>query len=137
MMLSNVSSIHVADDTFVAASPDLVARELQDRADWSRWWPDLSVTVQEDRGDKGVRWRVGKSLDGTMEVWLEPVLDGTMIHYFLHAEPVGQSPLSFPELAQANRSWRATGRAMAFEVKFRAERGRRPGEPAVSSATSG
>nr|WP_083826659.1 polyketide cyclase / dehydrase and lipid transport [Hoyosella subflava] len=132
-----MSSIHVADDTFVAASPDLVARQFQDRADWSRWWPDLSVTVQENRGDKGVRWRVGDSLDGTMEVWLEPVLDGTMIHYFLHAEPARQTPLTFPELAQANRAWRVTGRAMAFEVKFRAEQGRRPGEPAVSSATSG
>jgi len=27
------------------------------------------------------------ALTGTMEVWLEPVLDGTLLHYFLRADP--------------------------------------------------
>ena len=27
-----------------------------------------------------------------MEIWLEPVLDGVVLHYFLHAEPTGAQP---------------------------------------------
>ncbi|MCW4355395.1 polyketide cyclase / dehydrase and lipid transport [Hoyosella sp. YIM 151337] len=132
-----MSSIHIADDTFVAASPGLVAAELSFESDWRRWWPDLAVSVREDRAEKGIRWRVGDALEGTMEVWLEPVLDGTMLHYFLHAEPAGGLIPQAGELADLNHKRRVAGRSMALEVKFRAERGRRPGEPSVSSATSG
>lgn len=137
VILKCVSSIHVADDTFVAASPDLVAFEIQDRRDWKRWWPDLMVTVREDRAEKGIRWVVSDALEGTMEVWLEPVLDGTVLHYFLHAEPAKSSRPSSSDLAAMNRERRIAGRSMGLEVKFRAERGRRPGEPAISSAAAG
>ena len=84
-----MSSIQVADETFVAASPAAVGRAVGDRAGWRRWFPDLLLDVVEDRADKGVRWTVSGSLTGTMEIWLEPVLDGVVLHYFLHAEPTG------------------------------------------------
>jgi hypothetical protein len=45
--------------------------------------------VIEDRGPAGQRWTVAGPLTGTMEVWLEPVMDGVLLHYFLHAEPSG------------------------------------------------
>lgn len=52
--------------------------------------PDLALTVVEDRAEKGMRWAVAGPLTGTMEIWLEPVLDGVVLHYFLHAEPSGK-----------------------------------------------
>ena len=59
------------------------------RSSWRRWWPDLRLQVVEDRADKGIRWAVTGALTGTMEIWLEPSLDGVVLHYFLHAEPTG------------------------------------------------
>ncbi len=94
--------------------------------------------MREDRADKGIRWQVHGALDGTMEVWLEPVLDGTIVHYFLHAEPTGRDAAAVrKDLAVANRARRAQGRAMAFEAKLGAERGRRVGEPAVAAPSAG
>ncbi len=84
-----MNSIQIADETFVAADPVEVGRAVADPASWRRWWPDLRLTVVEDRGAVGHRWTVAGALTGTMEIWLEPSLDGVMLHYFLHAEPSG------------------------------------------------
>ena len=117
--LFGVSSIQVADETFVAASPAAVGRAVGDRAGWRRWFPDLRLEVVEDRADKGVRWTVTGQLTGTMEIWLEPVLDGVVLHYFLHAEPddgAARQPekMNFAALTHQRR---VAGRRMAFEVK--------------------
>ena len=90
-----MSSIQVADQTFIAAPPERVAELLSSRAQWRRWFSDLELEVREDRGPAGFRWGVSGQLVGTMEVWLEPVMDGTIAHYFLHCEPVGVSPSMF------------------------------------------
>ena len=87
MKLIDVHSIQIADETFVAADPAAVGRAVSDRTALRRWFPDLGLTVVEDRAEKGVRWTVAGPLAGTMEIWLEPVLDGVVLHYFLHAEP--------------------------------------------------
>jgi hypothetical protein len=114
-----MNSIQVADETFVAADPAEVGRAVSDPASWRRWWPDLRLTVVEQRGDKGVRWTVAGALTGTMEVWLEPALDGVILHYFLHAEPAGATAwqLAKMDLAKMNHQRRVAGRKMAFEVK--------------------
>lgn len=117
-----MSSIQVADETFVAASPVAVGRAVGDRAGWRRWYPDLFLDVVEDRADKGVRWTVSGPLTGTMEIWLEPVLDGVILHYFLHAEPSGQA--GTPDLADMTHRRRVAGKRMAFEVKNTLEAGR-------------
>ena len=79
----------------------------------------------------GIRWTVSGPLDGTMEVWLEPVLDGAVIHYFLHCEPAGVPPerVAGLDLAAMNRTRRVQGKVMTFEVKQRLEAGRPAGEP--------
>ncbi|EOM78158.1 polyketide cyclase / dehydrase and lipid transport [Rhodococcus rhodnii] len=119
-----MSTIQVADQTFVAAAPARVAAAVDRRGRWRSWWPDLAVTVGENRGDKGVRWTIGGPLDGTMEVWLEPVLDGTVVHYFVHAEPTREvDPVA------ENRVRRVQGKRMSFEIKAELERGRAAGEP--------
>ena len=68
----------------------------------------------EDRGPSGQRWTVTGALTGTMEVWLEPMMDGVLLHYFLHAEPAGVTAHELAhhytptpdELALAKRSTR-------------------------------
>ncbi|NNH72181.1 polyketide cyclase / dehydrase and lipid transport [Nocardia uniformis] len=122
-----MSSIQVADQTFVAAPGAAVADVLADRARWRRWWPDLTLAVREDRADKGIRWTVSGPVTGTMEVWLEEMLDGVILHYFMHAEPPSSTNFSMRDLAAANRARRVAGRKMAFEIKARLEAGRPAG----------
>lgn len=136
---SAVSSIQVADETFVAASAHDAPRVLADRSRWRRWWPDLHLTVVEDRVEQGMRWSISGGANGTMEVWLEEVLDGFVLHYFMHAEPAetddgvaeGSARRRAAWLASANHRRRVAGRAMSTEVKDRLEAGRAAGEPAV------
>lgn len=124
--LTDVSSIQVADETFVAASPAVVGQAVGDRTSWRRWFPDLMLDVVEDRADKGVRWTVAGPLTGTMEIWLESVLDGVVLHYFLHAEPTGARPeqLATMDLPGMVHRRRVAGKRMAFEVKNVLEAGR-------------
>lgn len=123
-----MSSIQVADQTFIAAPGAAVGEVLSDRSRWRGWWPDLQLQVREDRGDKGIRWTITGALDGTMEAWLEPMLDGVILHYFLHAEPRGGiDGMSGRDLLAANRVRRVAGKKMSFEIKARLEAGRKAG----------
>lgn len=137
-----MTSIQIADETFVAASGAAVARLLADRGRWRGWWPDLQLNVREDRGEKGIRWTVAGALTGSMEIWLQPCLDGVVLHYFLHAQPSrsGAQPGSAQatrRLAAATRARRVAGKVMSFEVKARLEAGRAPGVPPRVAAESG
>ncbi|MEE2059830.1 polyketide cyclase / dehydrase and lipid transport [Rhodococcus artemisiae] len=125
-----MSSIQVSDQTFIAADPARISAEIAAPDRWRVWWPDLALTVREDRAEQGIRWAVSGSLTGTMEVWLEPSLDGAIIHYFLHCEPTGVAPDRVAELdlAAMNRERRVAGKKMTFEVKARLEAGRPAGE---------
>jgi hypothetical protein len=118
-----MNSIQIADETFVCADPVDVGAAVADPASWRQWWPDLRLTVIEDRGPMGHRWTVTGALTGTMEVWLEAVLDGVVLHYFLHAEPSGVTAweLARMNLAKSNHRRRVAGKAMAFEVKRKLE----------------
>ncbi len=123
-----MSSIQVADQTFIAVPGARVSEAMAPRDRWRSWWPDLRIEVSEDRGDKGIRWTIDGSLTGTMEVWLEevPVLDGVIVHYFLHAEPpAGREGL---DLVGENRRRRIAGKSMAFALKRELEAGRAAGE---------
>jgi hypothetical protein len=121
-----VNSIQIADQTYVAASGARVGAAVADRSCWRKWWPDLRLQVVEDRADKGIRWAVTGALTGTMEIWLEPSLDGVVLHYFLHAEPTGVAAwqLAKLNLAKMTHRRRVAGKKMAFEVKRTAERSR-------------
>ena len=124
--LRSVNSIQIADQTFLAAGGARVAAAIGDQSSWRRWWPDLRLQVIEDRADKGIRWAVTGALTGTMEIWLEPSLDGVVLHYFLHAEPTGVAAwqlakLNLPKMTHRRR---VAGKKMAFEVKATVERSR-------------
>ena len=118
-----MNSVQIADETFVCADPADVGRSVADPSSWRRWWPDLRLTVVEDRGPAGHRWTVAGALTGTMEVWLETMMDGVILHYFLHAEPAGNraEDLARLDLGKLNHSRRVAGKKMAFEIKTRLE----------------
>ena len=126
-------SVDVVDETFLAVPPRVVAAEFAVPARWPRLWPDLQLEVMADRGVEGIRWTVSGALVGSMEVWLEPVLDGTLLHYYLRADPPApdgrpRPAPPRPAAAEARRRQRAA-KAIAFALKQRLEAGREPGEP--------
>ncbi len=127
-----VSSVQVSDQMFIAAPGEIVAKAIAPKSRWRGWWPKLSVTVREDRGPKGLRWTIGGELDGTMEVWLEPMLDGVVVHYFVHAEPAAKTPV---DLVALNRAYRVSGKNMSFELKREIEAGRPAGIPPTWTTT--
>lgn len=109
-----MNSVQVADETFVAAAGAEVGAAVANPARWRRWWPDLRLEVIEDRADKGIRWAVTGPLVGTMEIWLEPMLDGVILHYFLHAEPADPAGTDLAALVHRRR---VAGKKMSFEIK--------------------
>jgi hypothetical protein len=109
----------LADDTYVAASPPVVARAVSVPDRWRAWWPDLRMSVVQDRGIEGVRWRISGGLTGTAEIWLEPVGDGTVVHFYLRAG------LSNRARRDRARAWKRSVHALKDEL----EAGRAVGTP--------
>ncbi|SDR06355.1 hypothetical protein SAMN04489765_3011 [Tsukamurella pulmonis] len=119
----------MADVAFVAAHPSAVAAAMAGAQRWRGWFPDLRLTVTEDRGELGIRWKVDGAVTGTSEFWIEPHLDGSLLHYFLHAEPA--SPMSPERIVADVRERRVRGHDVMFDVKFTAEADRVLGGPAA------
>jgi hypothetical protein len=128
-----MSTVNVLDETFLAVSPAAVAEEFADPGTWRQFWPDLVLSVVTDRGEKGFRWTISGALVGSMEVWLEQVLDGTLLHYYLRADPSDSSgrPAPLPPRRAATEAARRqrAAKALALALKDRLEAGRPPGEP--------
>ncbi|WP_414937365.1 polyketide cyclase / dehydrase and lipid transport [Amycolatopsis sp. cmx-11-51] len=124
-------ALDIVDETFLVVPPSTVAAAFAEPRSWSRYWPDLVLEVYTDRGDEGLRWTVRGALIGTMEVWLEPVLDGTLLHYFLRATPAGPDgePLAL-QVRDLRREFDRRSRAakaIALGLKEVLEDGREPG----------
>ncbi len=122
-ILPHVAFVDVVDETFLAVPPSRVAATFADARRWRELWPDLTCRVYADRGDEGLRWTVGGALVGTMEVWLEPVLDGTVLHYFLRADPA--RPLRARALRREARRRRLAAKRLSLGLKRELE-GQRP-----------
>jgi hypothetical protein len=80
-----VADIDIADETFIVAAPAVIAARVSDPALWRAWWPELTLTVEQDRGVQGLRWSLSGKLSGTAEIWLEPWRDGVIVHWFVRA----------------------------------------------------
>ena len=115
-------SIDVADETFVVSSPAAVAAYVSDPARWRAWFKGLTLTVVEDRGLHGVRWKAAGELVGTAEIWIEAVKDGAVIHTFLRGECGSRSGARAQR--EAASLWALRVKAMAFGVKDALEEGR-------------
>jgi len=90
-------AVDIVDSTWICARPSTVAAVVAEPANWRRWWPDLELTLDEWRGDKGVRWTVRRSAAGdvgSMEVWLEQAFDGVAAHYFLRLDAGDGRPMT-------------------------------------------
>jgi hypothetical protein len=118
----------VVDETFIVVPPSAVAAYFSDPSRWPELWPDLRLSVYADRGDEGLRWTVQGGLTGTMEIWLEPVLDGTLLHYFLRADP--PEPFRRPkDQLKAIQRRQVAAKQVALDLKLALEDGREPGIP--------
>lgn len=129
-----MASIDVVDELFVVAAPEAVAAQFAGPQRWRQLWPDLALEVVTDRGARGLRWTATGALVGSMEVWLEPVLDGTVIHYYLRAELPAGRRAGRGRLARETRARQLAAKAVAFAIKDRLEDGRAPGEGAAPPA---
>ena len=78
--------VDIVDETFVRATPATVRAALDAPGVLDRLWPGLDLEVVQDRGAKGVRWRTGGEVVGRLEIWLEEVSGGTIVHHFVHGE---------------------------------------------------
>lgn len=112
-------AVDVADETYVRVPRETLAPIVADPACWSRWWPDLAPRVIADRGVKGQRWAVDGALRGSMEVWLEPVDGGTVLHWYLRAEPV--TPLRARQVRRGRERRVLAWKAEMFRLKDRLE----------------
>ena len=128
-----MASVDVLDETFLVVDRAELAARFADPARWPQFWPDLELTVFTDRGDAGIRWSVTGRWTGSMEVWLEPVADGTVLHWFLRVDPAEGALTPREATREALRRQRAAKR-IAFALKAELERGRAPGEPARAPA---
>jgi hypothetical protein len=118
-----VAPVEIADDTFIVAAPADVAAVVADEGRWRRWWPDLTLTVVRDRGPAGLVWAVRGPLDGEMEIWLEPVADGVVLHYLVRAEAAGPRPDR--QRQRRTQAWKQH----VHRLKDELEAGREPGRP--------
>jgi hypothetical protein len=114
-----MANLDLAVDVFVVADPDRVAAAVHDR--WRRWWPDLRLTVVQDRAGEGMAWAVTGPVTGSAELWLEAVLDGVVVHWYLRGEVAHGSPER--ERARQRARWLEAVLALKDEL----EAGRAPG----------
>lgn len=80
-------SLDIHDETFVAASASTLRGRIVDEGVVDGWFPRLRRRVFMDRADKGVRWSIVGEVEGSLEVWLEEVPRGTVVHWFVRADP--------------------------------------------------
>jgi hypothetical protein len=126
---SAVAGVDLVDETFLVAAPGEVAAAVRDARHWPLWWPDLRLTVFQDRAEQGIRWNVGGALTGSMEVWLEPYGDGVILHYYLRCAPPPGRSLSESGAVREIRRRALRAKQVFWRLKDELERGRPPGEP--------
>lgn len=131
-------TVDLVDETFVVVDRAVLAALVSDATRWQAWWPELTLTVFMDRGADGMRWSATGEWVGSLELWLEPVGDGVLVHHYARLDPVDRdgSPLPPPRDAAG---WRRAARSRAtrarawkraiWALKDELEQGRAVGTP--------
>jgi hypothetical protein len=137
-----VPTVDLVDETFVVADRAALAGRVADPASWRAWWPELDLTVFMDRGLDGIRWSVTGAWVGSLEIWLEAVGDGVLVHHYARLDPVGRGGAVLPEPTDA-AGWRRAARARdararrwkrsVWALKDDLEHGRPVGTPRLST----
>jgi hypothetical protein len=130
--------VDLIDETFVVADPLAVAAAVHDTSVTDRFWPDLELTVFQDRTTAGVRWTVTGALVGSAEMWLEQWGDGVLLHVYVRADitrrgsatdPITGSPRRLRRRAALELRRRAWAiKKAAWQLKTDLEGGRAPGQ---------
>lgn len=133
-------AVNVADASWLRAPAPAVAALIAQPEQWPRWWPGLRAELTEDRGAEGLRWQVAPSggLTGSMEVWIEPVLDGVVAHYFLRLDPVAGHRVGPRRAAKVAHRYRVRAKALFWALGDRLDPDRwgRPGTPPAAAAAA-
>jgi hypothetical protein len=139
-----VPAVDLVDETFVVVDRPTLAAVVADPASWRRWWPELELTVFMDRGLDGIRWSATGAWAGSLEIWLEEVADGVLVHHYARLDPCGRDGTVQPE-PTGPAGWRRAARARAararawkrsvWALKDELERGRPVGEPRARRST--
>jgi hypothetical protein len=140
-----VPAVDLVDETFVVVDRPTIAAVVADPARWRAWWPDLRLTVFMDRGLDGIRWSVSGRWIGSLEIWLEEVGDGVLVHHYVRLDPVDpatgaarplpEDPSGRRRAARARDARARAWKRSIWALKDELERGRpvglpRPGSPA-------
>jgi hypothetical protein len=127
-----VSSFNIADDSFIVVEPAALAEVIADAERVAQWWPRMTLVLTRNRGPKGREWRVqgdwsGVSWTGSLEIWLEPNLDGVVLHHYVRWDPIA-GPLSARDAARLTRRYATSWKRTALALKDELEAGRIIGE---------
>lgn len=128
----------LVDETFIVVRPAHLAGVIAEQDRWAVWWPDLSMQIFMDRGEKGLRWSITGDLVGSAEIWVEPFGDGAILHYYLRGDPtVSPSDATARAMTDSPRGRRAADRLRrrhalrwkqnVWALKVELEEGRSPG----------
>jgi hypothetical protein len=133
--------VDLVDETFVVSDPTTVAAVVADPVSWRAWWPELELAVFMDRGLDGIRWSVSGRWVGSLEIWLEPMGDGVLVHHYARLDPVDPATGGPAALPSTPHAWRRAARERArrarrwkrsvWALKDQLEAGRRPGQTRV------
>lgn len=119
--------VDVVDATWIGVRPIALARVVADPANWARWWPELTLTVHQLRREKGVRWLVptgvAGAVSGSMEIWLQDVDDGTVVHYFLRLDG-RKRPLGRRRRIRLEHDYRTRMKRVFWDLADRLDPGR-------------
>ena len=115
------------DATWIGVAPTVLAPHVADPANWRSWWPDLDLEVDELRGAKGVRWLVphGRrgTVSGSMELYLQPIDDGTVVHFFLRLDGT-RGPINRRAGSRLEREYRSRVKHALWQLSDRVDPGR-------------
>jgi hypothetical protein len=138
-----VPAIDIVDSTWFAARPAAVAAIVAEPANWRRWWPTLDLAVDEWRGEKGMRWTVrsvtgrGAGLAGSAEVWLEPMHEGVVAHFFLRLDPAVDRRLSRSRAERITREYRVRTKQAFWALADQLDPGRLTRHTTTAHAAGG
>lgn len=124
-----VPQVDVLQQMFVAAAPPAVVAGLCRTEVRHALWPDLEVTLGQDRGAAGQRYLVRGRWHGSAELWLPACADGVLVHSYLRLDRPWPLPARRCRREQRRRSEHM--RRTLWALKDQLEAGRAPGDPAV------
>jgi hypothetical protein len=127
-----VAQVDLIEETYIAATPALVAAAVHDPDFGVELCPDLRLAVFMDRGVEGVRWTASGALIGSCEAWLEPHADGVIVHTYLRCDPP-DGPMPVREAVREVQRRARHAKGVLWALKDRLEAGRGPGEPAAGT----